>query len=139
MAEIHFFSNSIKFSLSDSLKTSNWLIRVAKKSGKPLKALTYIFCSDPYLATLNKQYLKHAYPTDILTFDLSEMGGIKGEVYISIDRVNENSIEFNQPFSTELRRVMVHGLLHLLGYKDKTDAQKALMRRKEDACLSLWK
>jgi len=91
------------------------------------------------LAKLNKKYLNHDSYTDIITFDYSAPNGpVVGEIYISIPRVMENSKQFKQPFDRELRRVVVHGLLHILGYRDKTTRQSTQMRSKEEACLSLW-
>ena len=136
---IHFYSELPKFSLSDTRRTSNWLARIARGEDLKIDSLTYVFCSDAYLRDLNREYLGKSYLTDILSFEYSDKSTLTGEIYISIDRVKENAVEYKQPFSTELRRVMAHGLLHLIGFKDKTTSQKALMRKKEDACLSLWK
>ena len=136
---IQFHSEFSKFSLSDSRRTSSWLARISKKERKSIESLSYVFCSDAYLRDLNRKFRGQTYLTDILTFNYSEKPALTGEIYISIDRVKENAIEYKQPFSKELRRVMAHGLLHLIGYDDKTVKQKALMRKKEDACLSLWK
>ena len=136
---IHFYSELPKFSLSDTRRTSNWLTRIARGEGFKIDTLAYIFCSDAYLRDLNEEYLGKSYLTDILSFDYSTDAALSGEIYISIERVKENAADYKQPFSTELRRVMAHGLLHFIGYKDKTARQKALMRKKEDACLSLWK
>ncbi|MDZ4716710.1 MAG: rRNA maturation RNase YbeY [Cytophagales bacterium] len=138
MADIAFLAEGITFKFSGARKTSSWLEQVARKERINLDSLTYIFCSDAFLAGLNKKYLKHSTLTDILTFDYSEKGLIQGEIYISIPRVRENAKTYAQPFARELRRVIVHGLLHLAGYKDKTNAQVKLMRRKEEGCLSLW-
>ena len=139
MASIQFLSNSVPFNILKPAKTANWLKAICLDEGRALESLTYIFCSDAYLGRLNKQYLNHTTYTDILSFDYSEGRSIQGEVYISIPRVRDNARKFDQPFETELRRVVVHGLLHFLGYKDKSVRQKAQMRRKEEACLSLWK
>jgi probable rRNA maturation factor len=138
MANIQFNSEKIKFKLSNQKQTSKWLADVCAAEKRKLESLNYIFCSDEFLFGLNKKYLKHSTFTDILSFDYSEGDSIDGEIYISIPRVRENAKSFGQPFQTELRRVMVHGLLHFLGYPDKTSAQKAKMRKKEEACLSLW-
>jgi probable rRNA maturation factor len=139
MASIRFFTEGITFNLSNPRKTSNWLGKIALSEGRPVESLTYIFCSDKYLLSLNKKYLNHSTYTDILSFDFSEGVQINGEIYISIARVRENSKLFDQPFEQELKRVLAHGLLHFFGYKDKTPQQKAQMRIKEEACLSLWK
>jgi probable rRNA maturation factor len=140
MAAIAFFVEKISFQFPHPRKTSNWITRVCSLEKKQIKSLSYVFCSDSFLNRLNKDFLDHDTLTDILSFDSSEEPGvILGEIYISVPRVRENAKKFNQPFETELRRVIIHGLLHFLGYKDKTPTQKAQMRRKEDACLSLWK
>lgn len=109
-----------------------------KKEGKNLETLNYIFCSDKFLLQINKDYLKHNFYTDIITFDLSETKTAPciGEIYISIDRVKENARLFRLPVTQELHRVIFHGALHLCGYKDKSTRQKREMRNKEDECLA---
>ncbi|MEJ0054657.1 MAG: rRNA maturation RNase YbeY [Bacteroidota bacterium] len=139
MSNIEFFSEEIPFKLPHPIKTANWLKKISRAEKRSIESLTYIFCSDEHLRSMNKQYLNHTTYTDILSFDLSESNKIQGEIYISIPRVSENAKAFNQPFERELRRVIAHGLLHFIGYKDKTTQQKAQMRIKEEACLSLWK
>lgn len=100
--------------------------------------LNYIFCSDKYLLKINRDYLKHDDYTDVVTFDYSESTQeIEGEIYISIDRVRENADRYKQEFTNELSRVMIHGLLHLMGYGDKTEAEQTKMKEREDACLFL--
>src|SRR5215210_1127774 len=105
--------------------------------GKELKLLNYVFCSDSYLLTINKSFLKHDFFTDIISFDLSEGVGTVGEVYISLDRVKENSVIHSTTFSDELFRVIIHGALHLCGYRDKKKSEITLMRQKEDYYLRL--
>lgn len=102
-----------------------------------LDRLNYIFCSDVYLLDINERFLKHNYYTDIITFDLSDSNAVKGEIYISIDRVKENAALHKQTLYTELSRVIFHGALHLCGYKDKREREKNIMRSKEDLYLSL--
>jgi probable rRNA maturation factor len=134
------FSSELKdFKLLHPRRTANWLKTIAIREQRALDNLTYIFCSDDFLLSLNKEFLRHSTYTDILSFDYSETDAIAGEIFISIHRVRENAEKFDQEFEVELRRVMAHGLLHFLGYKDKSPRQKAQMRRKEEACLSLWK
>lgn len=100
--------------------------------------LNYIFCTDPYLHNINRRFLKHDTYTDIITFDNSTVQDfIEADIYISLDRVRENARKFNVTFDEELHRVMVHGLLHLAGYGDKSPSEKVLMKKKEDAYLSL--
>jgi probable rRNA maturation factor len=140
MAAIEFFSEDISFTLSKPRRTSNWIKRIAQKERREVVAVSYIFCSDAYLLQLNQQYLNHNTLTDIITFDYSEGAKqLEGEIYISIDRVKENAEKFKVSFQDELDRVMIHGVLHLIGYKDKKPADKALMRKKEEASLSLRK
>jgi len=101
--------------------------------------LNYIFCSDEYLLDINKKFLKHDYLTDIITFDLSEQNGVTGEVYISLDRVRDNAKTFDSTFSDECLRVIIHGALHLCGYKDKNKIDKKEMRKKENFYLNIYK
>jgi len=104
-----------------------------------LSSLTYIFCSDDYLLEINQGFLQHDFYTDIITFDYSTKTEVESEIYISIDRVNENASVLNVSLEQELHRVMVHGVLHLCGLKDKTKAQQAEMRAAEDKQISLLK
>lgn len=129
---IHFCTEDITFSLKEKLKHKAWLNEVAKQEGKRILELSYVFCSDDYLLQINQEYLNHDTLTDIVTFDNSEdPKKIEGDIFISIDRVKENGEKLSTS-TTELERVMVHGLLHLLGYKDKKKEDKALMTEKED-------
>ena len=129
---IHFCTEDITFSLKEKLKHKAWLNEVAKQEGKRILELTYVFCSDDYLLQINQEYLNHDTLTDIVTFDNSEdPNKIEGDIFISIDRVKENGDALGTK-ETELERVMVHGLLHLLGYKDKKIEDKAVMTEKED-------
>ena len=98
----------------------------------------YVFCSDEFLLEINKQFLDHDTLTDIVTFDYTEGKILNGEIYISTDRVADNAKDFNVDFDIELRRVIIHGLLHMCGYGDKTEDEKELMRAKEDEYLVLW-
>lgn len=138
---IRFFTEEIKFKLQHPRKTSTWIKTTIAKEKGSLGDLNFIFCSDSYLHGINKKYLNHDTLTDIITFDnrhdLKEP--IAGEIYISIDRVRQNAPVFQNSFDNELHRVLIHGVLHLLGYKDKKTSDKALMRKKEEAYLSLRK
>lgn len=138
MPDISFPSRGTSFRLSQPNKTKAWLTKIASEEGRTIESLSYVFVTDSFLAKLNYQYLRHSTLTDILTFDYSEGKAVIGEIYISIPRVKDNAAKYGEPFPTELRRVMAHGLLHILGYKDKSARQTAQMRRKEEACLSLW-
>jgi probable rRNA maturation factor len=138
MSSIHFFEEEINFRLPHPRKTGNWIKRSIKKEKKKLFELNIVFCSDEYLREINIQYLKHKTYTDILTFDMSEDTGlVQGDIFISVDRVRENAAKFHSEFDDELHRVIIHGLLHLIGYSDKIHRKKAVMRKKEDAYLSL--
>ena len=138
MAAVNFFSQDIPFKLPSPRKTSSWIQKAIKKEKGQLKNLNYIFCSDEDLRRINIQYLKHKTYTDIITFDVSDDSThLEGEIFISIERVQENALKLNVPFLDELHRVLIHGVLHLLGYSDKTISKKKEMRKKEDAYLSL--
>ena len=134
-SKVHFFFQS-KMRLTDRTRIKTFLTILFKKEKKIMKCLTYVFCSDEYLLKINQTFLKHNYYTDVLTFDLSETSKIiEGEIYISIDRVRENSKELKINVSLEFLRVILHGALHLCGYTDKTKLQKKEMEKKEDEYL----
>lgn len=133
---ITFSTEDIAFSLPDKNKHKAWLKEVAKTEGKKIGELNYIFCSDDYLLKINQEYLNHDTLTDIVTFDNSEDESlIEGDIFISYERVKENGIKLSTT-DTELQRVMVHGLLHLLGFKDKKKEDKIVMTEKEDFYIS---
>ncbi|TLU97231.1 rRNA maturation RNase YbeY [Dyadobacter luticola] len=134
---LNFFSEDIDFKVANPLKTKKWIKNASKSEGYEISTLNYIFCSDDYLLEINKQYLDHNYFTDIITFDNSEEDNVlEGDIYISVDRVEENAKTFHSDFASEMRRVLIHGLLHLAGYEDSTDALKQAMRGKEDEYLA---
>lgn len=121
-------------------KFKETVLDITKEHGKSFIGLNYVFLSDDELLKINQDYLSHDYYTDIITFDLSEEENeIEGEIYISIDRVKENAIAMNTSFENELLRVMYHGLLHLMGYLDKSTSEEKIMRAKEDECLNLYR
>lgn len=135
---IHFFYEDVDFVLEGHQHIEKWLLKIIEENSLTLSSLNYIFCSDDYLLKINEQYLDHHDYTDIITFDHSEeKNEIEGDIFISIDRVKENAIDLKSNFSDELHRVLSHGLLHLIGYMDKTDLEKRVMREKENGCLSL--
>jgi rRNA maturation RNase YbeY len=136
---IYFFSEEINFELEEKLIRKRWLKSIATKAGFTIKELNYVFCSDEYLYRMNLEYLNHDTYTDIITFDNSEKEfDIAGDIFVSIDRVGENAQTNNQKVETELNRVLVHGLLHLMGYKDKTKEESTLMRQKEEESINLY-
>lgn len=135
---VQFFYEAVDFKLSHPQKVSRWIKAVIQTDGFTSGSINVIFCSDEHLRGINIEYLDHDTYTDIITFDNSEKTrNLEGDIFISIDRVRENSYEAHTSFEDELHRVIIHGILHLMGYKDKTLKDKTAMRRKEDACLSL--
>ena len=129
---IVFFNEDINFKFQDKNKFKAWLKKVAEKEDFTIGELNYIFCSDEYLHKINLEYLDHDTYTDIITFDNSETETvIEGDIFISIERVRENSQTLNTVFEEEIKRVIVHGLLHLCGYDDHAPEDKAEMRRLE--------
>ena len=117
----------------------SWYSRVCEIEGKELGDVSLIFCSDEHLLEMNKQYLDHDYYTDIITFDYTVGNLVSGDLFVSLDRVADNATRMSLTFDDELHRVCVHGLLHLCGYKDKSEADEKLMRAKEDEMLMLRK
>ncbi|MFW5759744.1 MAG: rRNA maturation RNase YbeY [Cyclobacteriaceae bacterium] len=140
MSIIRFFVEDTKFSLPEKPLLKKWIIKTIKEEGLLFSELCYIFCSDRYLLQMNQDFLHHDTLTDIITFDTSEKNNnIEGEIYISIERVKENADTLNESFYRELHRVLIHGVLHLCGYKDKTNMEQTLMRMKENHYLELLK
>jgi len=134
--KIGFFCEDISFKLKHKAKLRSWITAAAAVHDWTVGEINYIFCDDAYLLEINTKYLQHDTLTDIITFPLQEIEQqIKGEIYISIPRVLENAEKFGSTAETELHRVMIHGILHLLGFKDKSKEQKTLMRQGEDSCL----
>ena len=134
---IDFFYESIDFSIYNEKAISLWIIDVATKESKIIGDISYVFCNDEYLLKVNQDYLSHDYYTDIITFDYTEGNIISGDIFISIDRVKDNASNFSSNFLDELHRVIIHGILHLCGYKDKSENEATLMRTMEDNSLNL--
>jgi rRNA maturation RNase YbeY len=137
VAVVSFFSEDISFELCDQNKSQDWIASTIASEGKSLGEINYVFCSDNYLHQLNLEHLSHDTFTDIITFNYCVGDVISSDVFISIDRVRENAETYNVSFENELSRVMIHGVLHLLGYDDKTEVEKQTMRAKEDFYLTL--
>ncbi|RAV29590.1 rRNA maturation RNase YbeY [Sinomicrobium soli] len=135
MISFHYESG---FSLKDEASYAAWIDRVIRSEEKETGEISYIFCDDDYLLTLNRKYLDHDTLTDIISFDYTEGNTIHGDVYISVERVGENALDFDVDTEEELRRVMVHGILHYCGYKDKSVAEKEVMRKKEEEKMELF-
>lgn len=136
--ELTFHSEEIDFELESTSKIDAWLKSVIKNENWILAGVTYIFCSDAYLYQMNVEHLQHDTYTDVITFQYNEEF-VEGDIFISVERTNENAKNFGVTSSHELHRVMVHGLLHLMGYKDKEPADKKLMTEKENEYLALLK
>lgn len=136
---VRYFFEDVKFDYKDRRFNNHWLKLVAESEICRLGDINIIFCSDPYILNINIQYLGHDYFTDIITFDYREGNVISGDLFISVDSVKENAVYYGAEFQEELHRVIVHGLLHLLGYDDHTDEEKKVMRAKEDYYLDIRK
>jgi len=135
--QINFFSEEIEFQLSNTNAIRDWIKSIIQSHNKIAGDVNYIFCSDKYLHLINLSYLDHDTYTDIITFDNSEEDHlIEGDIYISIERVMENTSKFSQTFEEELNRVIIHGILHLIGFEDNTDEKKKVMRMKEQESLA---
>lgn len=134
---VRYYCEGIKFEFKNKLANNRWLRMVAGSEIKTLGDISIIFCSDNYILDVNIRYLHHDYFTDVITFDYCEGNKLSGDLFISIDSVRENAIEFGTEFDEELHRVIVHGLLHLIGYDDHTPEEQKVMRAKEDYYLGL--
>jgi rRNA maturation RNase YbeY len=134
---IRYFQEDIRFDLKQKMQNNRWLKMVAGSEMRRIGAVNIIFCSDNYILDVNMRYLQHDYFTDIITFDYCEKDILSGDLFISIDSVRENALFYGVPFADELDRVMVHGLLHLIGYDDHTEEQIQEMRAKEDYYLQM--
>lgn len=142
---INYYSEDTGFSLKERRKVTSWLRKIASLNNYSIGALNYIFCSDSYLLEINRKYLGHDYYTDIITFDSSEdftgiypEGTLCGDIYISIDTIEYNAEEYGEGFDRELHRVIVHGLLHIIGFDDTDDEKQAEMTRQENLALDLF-
>jgi len=133
---IEFYSET-EFQITNPDEISDWISTIISNENYELGEITFVFCDDNYLHKLNVDFLNHDTFTDIISFDNSLGKQVNGEIYISIDRVKENAETFNVSFLDELHRVVIHGILHFCGYKDKTEQDSKLMRKKEDEALTL--
>lgn len=134
---IRYFCEDIRFTYKNKLANNRWLKMVAGSEIRKIGDINVIFCSDNYILDVNMKYLQHDYFTDIITFDYCEGKVLSGDLFISVDSVSENSIEFGTDFEEELHRVIVHGVLHLIGYDDHTEEDKKVMRQKENYYLQM--
>ena len=131
------FNYETDFKLQDESKIKNWISSCITNYNFTEGEINYIFCDDDYLLKLNVEFLNHDTLTDIISFDYTLGKLINGDIFISIERVRENANKFNQTIDNELNRVMIHGILHYFGFKDKSENDKLKMREEEDKCLSL--
>ena len=138
-AVITFHTTFDRFKLKQVTQLKKWIEHTITAEKKRLGQLTYFFCDDAYLLGLNQKFLNHDTLTDIITFDYSSEKNMNGDIFISIERVKENAVKYAPTFEDELHRVMIHGVLHLLGYRDKTIAQKTEMTEKENFYLAIYK
>ncbi len=136
---ITFNNEDIPFILKHKIKIKNWISTVITSNKRNVGNINYIFCSDDYLYRINVKYLQHYTFTDVISFDYSDKNRIMGDIFISIDRIKDNSEIVNTTFDSELHRVMIHGVLHMMGYKDKTKKELLIMRKMEDKCLTMLK
>ncbi len=132
------FNYESDFSLEQEDNYASWIETIVESENKILGEISYIFCDDEYLHTINLQYLNHDTLTDIISFDYTEGNVISGDIFVSIERVIDNAKDFNVPFDEELKRVLAHGVLHYCGYKDKSNADVLLMRSKEEEKIKLF-
>ncbi|MGV6845868.1 MAG: rRNA maturation RNase YbeY [Lutibacter sp.] len=132
------FNYEINFKLKDEQKTLNWIESCIKSYQCRIGEINYIFCDDSYLYELNKKYLNQDTLTDIISFDYTVGKELSGDIFISVERVRENAIKFNQTFDNEINRVIIHGILHYIGFKDKSKDDAKQMRLEEENCLSKW-
>lgn len=137
---IHFFQEDIQYSLKNKRALKNWIAGVLDQYGFKKFSINYILCSNEYILKINRDFLQHDYYTDIITFNNSiDEKILESDIFISLDTIQENSNRFRVTLEDELHRVMIHGILHLLGYHDKTTKQKQQMRQLENQCLELRK
>ncbi|MBF6653800.1 rRNA maturation RNase YbeY [Flavobacterium columnare] len=132
------YNYETNFLLENEIGYTEWIESVVKSEDKELNEINYIFCDDEYLLQINKQYLDHDYYTDVISFDYTEEGLIAGDIFISIDRVKENASSLGVSFEEELKRVIIHGVLHYCGYKDKSSEEEETMRLKEDEKIKMF-
>ena len=132
------FNSEIDFKLDNETLFSNWISKVILSENKKEGDINYIFCDDEFILEINKQYLNHDYYTDIISFDYSVGNELHGDIFVSVERVQENAEDFNVTFEEELKRVIIHGILHYCGYKDKSEEEKFAMRNKEDEKIKLF-
>ena len=134
---IEFFNEDIEFPKINNDKVINWIELIISNNGKEKGDITFIFCSDNYLIEINREYLNHDYNTDIITFNYNEENMVSGDIFISLETVTNNAKDYKVSFENELHRVIIHGVLHLIGFDDQTDEQQEEMTKKEEEFVRL--
>jgi rRNA maturation RNase YbeY len=132
------FNYETEFTLDNEEVISSWISSVIKSENKKEGEISYIFCDDEYLLQINQEHLQHDFYTDIISFDYTVGNELSGDIFVSVERVQENATDFNVSFDEELKRVLVHGVLHYCGYKDKSEEDELLMRNKEDEKIAMF-
>jgi probable rRNA maturation factor len=132
------FNYETEFTLDNEEAISSWISNVIKSENKKEGEISYIFCDDEYLLQINQEHLQHDFYTDIISFDYTVGNELSGDIFVSVERVRENAIDFKVPFDEEFKRVLVHGVLHYCGYKDKSEEDELLMRSKEDEKIAMF-
>ena len=132
---ISYFVEKVKMPKFRKREVSAWIKTVAEKHGRKIGAISYLFCSDEHILEVNKEYLQHNYYTDIITFDYTEGNRISGDIFISLETISSNAQKFGVTYEEELYRVMIHGILHLCGFRDKTPEERKVMEKCEDEAL----
>lgn len=132
------FNYETDFTLSNEAHYEEWISRIIDSEGFDEGEINYIFCDDEYLHKINVDYLDHDTLTDIISFDYTEGNLLQGDIFVSVERVKENALDFNVPFEDEIKRVLSHGILHYCGYKDKSPEDELLMRSKEDEKIQMF-
>ena len=135
---IFFHKEGINFNIREKQKIRRWIKKVIENEGNELGELNIILTRDKELLELNKTYLSRKYLTDVITFEYNQEKKISGDIYLSVERIRENALKFNERVDREILRVIIHGILHLMGYRDKKDEEQTKMRQKEDGCLYMF-
>ena len=135
---ITFSTENIKFTLDNESRVKKWITSIVHMQGKRVGSINYLFCDDAHLLGINQSFLNHDTYTDVITFDYVVGDMVSGDIVISVERVKENALLFASPFEKELHRVIIHGVLHLLGQGDKSDKEAEEMRKKEEEALAVW-
>ena len=136
--KIKFEASDVEMPSLDFESVVKWLLRIAELHGKVVSRINYLFCDDEEILRVNREYLRHDYYTDIITFDYSHHNRVGGDIFISLDTVKSNSEDMKLPYQNELLRVIVHGLLHLCGIDDKGPGEREIMEARENEALALW-